>query len=307
MKEKVIYNQLNEVIKKHKAEYRLIRANHVPELEAEFAYNYAKGLFDEEFFNERLTSFHFSIDENESCAIQSVLLIALPQPVVMVYFHWNDSEYAVTVPPTYDQQTDRKIMMEIEKILNPYGYHITRARIPEKAMAVRSGLMQYGRNNIGYINNSGSFFRPVAFFTDLSCKDDVWGPPLMLDRCNRCKACLKACPTKAIDENRFLLHAERCITFHNEHLKEIPDYVTSSMHHCLIGCMICQSMCPANRQNITRIEERERFTESETSQILENTPIEILDTATRAKLDRLSLSEDYAVICRNLKLLLQQE
>jgi epoxyqueuosine reductase len=192
----------------------------------------------------------------------------------------------------------------MEEVLIPEGYDIKKARIPEKMLASYSGLMQYGRNNIGYVRHMGSFHRPVAFYTDLPCAEDQWEAPVMMDRCLRCKACIKACPTKAIGEDRFLLHAERCITFHNEHLKEIPGYVTPAMHHCLLGCMICQRVCPENRRFIDRIEVKEEFTEKETSDILNGIPFDQLIPATKRKLDRLFLSEDYSLLARNLGFLL---
>ena len=231
-------------------------------------------------------------------------MVAVPQPALIISFVYKGSEHPVTLPPTYDQQTDRAILESVEGILNPAGYRLKRARLPEKNLAAHSGLIRYGRNNIGYVEHMGSFHRTAAFYTDLPCEDSQWIQPEMMEHCLKCKACLKACPTGAIGEDRFLLHAERCITFHNEHLKEIPEYVHPSMHHCLLGCMICQKVCPENKDCVKWVEEREHFSEEETLCILNGIPYDILKSDTRKKLDRLSLTEDYNLLARNLGLLL---
>jgi epoxyqueuosine reductase len=77
------------------------------------------------------------------------------------------------------------------------------------------------------------------------------------------------------------------------------------MHHCLLGCMICQRVCPENRRFINRIEEKEHFSEEETGAVLSAVPYDELARITQQKLDRLSLTEDYSLLARNLNLLLQ--
>jgi epoxyqueuosine reductase len=294
-----IYKEIAGVMECHKAVYRMVSTEHINQAKAEIQRLHTDGFLQDDFFQERLTKFRFTAPDNVSMA-QSVLIVAVPQPILNLIFIWKGSEHEVTLPPTYDQQTDKIIMESLESILNPEGFHLYRASLPEKMLATHSGLMQYGRNNIGYIPGEGSFYRPVAFYTDLPCIEDQWESPVMMERCKRCKACIKACPTRAIGEDRFLLHAERCITFHNEHLMDIPDYVKPSMHHCLLGCMICQRVCPENRRVINRIEEREHFTEEETGAILAGVPYNKIPHSAQQKLDLLSLSEDYSLLARNL-------
>ncbi len=54
----------------------------------------------------------------------------------------------------------------MRSILGPAGIEVARARIPVKLLAVRTGLAQYGRNNIAYVRNMGSLVRLDAFCTD---------------------------------------------------------------------------------------------------------------------------------------------
>jgi len=95
-------------------------------------------------------------------------------------------------------------------------YQIARMALPLKILAVRSELASYGKNNISYIPGMGSFYRLIAFYSDFPCQEDIWLEPQMMKHCHNCSACLDNCPTGAITSGGFLLHAERCITFHNE-------------------------------------------------------------------------------------------
>jgi epoxyqueuosine reductase len=305
MKPENILAQLDKALKSHQAEYRITGIHHLPELESELHQQFEMGSFNKEFFQERLTFFNFK-PPDDGWDATSIIIASVPQPITVVHFTYNGIKHPVTLPPTYDQQTDQNMKESLEEVLNSAGYRISRARIPEKMMGTHSGLMQYGRNNIGYVRHMGSFHRPVTFFSDLPCNDDHWESPVMMERCFKCKACIKACPTHAIGEDRFLLHAERCITFHNEHLKEIPGYLQPSMHHCLFGCMICQKVCPENRKFVDRVEVKEYFSEGETTNILSGMLYDQLAPNTQQKLDRLSLTEDYSLLARNLGFLLHQ-
>ena len=97
-----------------------------------------------------------------------------------------------------------------------------------------------------------------------------WRPrePELLPECGNCRACLAACPTGAVDDDRVLLHAERCLTRFSENPGEWPAWIPESSHHCLVGCLLCQRVCPANPElplETTGL----RFTLVETRSLLE--------------------------------------
>jgi epoxyqueuosine reductase len=125
-----------------------------------------------------------------------------------------------------------------------------------------------------------------------------------MGKCLKCKACVVACPLGAIDEQRFLLYAERCLTFHNEHVIEFPKIIERSFHHSLFGCLRCQTVCPENKKAFNWKVERERFSEYETSVILNNIPLEQIPNSTKMKLSKLGLIDDYPLLARNLSVLL---
>ena len=283
---------------------KIVSAEHLKELEDELTLRKRTDKFDENFYQERLTSFKYTPTKGLTYA-RSIIVIAVPQPVVVLIFRWHGEDCSVYIPPTYDNSINEDVKEELEVILAPEDYHIEPTVLPLKLLAVRSGLAQYGRNNICYISGKGSFYRLIAFFSDLPCPEDSWRPFCMMERCDSCGACIMACPTGAIDEKRFLLHAELCLSFHNEHTGDFPKDINPHVHHCLFGCLICQNICPENKKNAIWLEERESFFEYETSLILNGIPLHQIPNSTRLKLDRLCLTDNYSLLARNLNVLLK--
>ncbi|GAH14734.1 unnamed protein product, partial [marine sediment metagenome] len=111
-----------------------------------------QGLLDSDFYNEYKDYFEFQ-PEAEFGEIRSLFIITVPQPQYKITFHWNNKEVPLIIPPTYLHGTDiiKKKKAFLEEILEPAGYHVEFARIPQKTLAVRVGLAEYGRNNITYV------------------------------------------------------------------------------------------------------------------------------------------------------------
>jgi epoxyqueuosine reductase len=125
-----------------------------------------------------------------------------------------------------------------------------------------------------------------------------------LDQCQTCIACVKKCPTRAIPPDRFLLRAEKCLTYHNESEAPFPEWIDPSWHNCLIGCMICQNVCPVNQPFVDRIVGEATFSEEETELILRNAPKDDLQPETQEKLERINMLKDFKLLSRNLNALL---
>ena len=123
--------------------------------------------------------------------------------------------------------------------------------------------------------------------------------------CEKCQLCGKACPTGAIPSDRFLLRAERCIPYHNEKKGDVsfPDWMNSFWHNCIVGCMYCQKVCPINRNFIEWIGEKEQFSEEETNLVLNGVPRDELPVITLRKLEKLSLTNYFDSLHRNLTVL----
>jgi epoxyqueuosine reductase len=269
---------------------------------------YKEGLLDKKLYKELLSSFSITSKPYLDSA-SSIIIVAVPTPPMRILFHWSGKPFPVIVPPTYVSYTPR--MESVRDILSEWlkidGFQLARPHLPLKTLAVQSGLASYGRNNICFVPGMGSFLQLVGAITDLPCDGNPWQEPKALNRCKKCTACLKLCPTGAITADRFLLHAERCLTYHNEAADNFPSWIHRSWHHCMIGCMRCQTACPENKHVAGWFEDRGEFSEDETALIVKKVSFDQLPAETVFKIKSLEINEDYQLLCRNLSMLIAGE
>jgi epoxyqueuosine reductase len=128
----------------------------------------------------------------------------------------------------------------------------------------------------------------------------------MMERCRACEACRRHCPAGAITAERFLLRAERCITFHNEKPANVPfpAWFDPAWQDCLLGCLRCQWVCPENRDVGQWVEDGVAFTQAETALLLRGVPLEEIPGSTLEKMQRVHLDRYAATLPRNLGALL---
>jgi epoxyqueuosine reductase len=287
---------------------QIVPISHLPDIREAVCGRYEHGLLDEALYREQLSSFSFDPPSNLPVA-RSIIILAVPTPQMRIVFHWRGARVPAIVPPTYVSYTPRResVQAVLAEWLQREGFRLAKPRLPLKTLAVRSGLAYYGRNNICVVPGMGSFLQLVGAFSDLPCDGDPWQEAQALDRCDTCVACLRLCPTGAITGDRFLIHAERCLTYHNEASADFPAWIDPSWHHCLIGCMRCQTCCPENKSLLQWFEDRAEFSEEETSLLLQRLPINRLPAATAAKIKKLEINEEYRFLCRNLSMILQRD
>ncbi len=302
MQEQFNATMLSEELVQRGYQSKIISSEHIHDLQAGIESQYRQGLFDDEFYAEELAGFDFKIAD-DFAGSKSVFIVAAPQPHVRVTFNRHSKSSPCTIPATYSYKTDRQIQDLLEKKLKPAGFRAKKANLPWKLLAVSSGLAQYGKNNITYVNGMGSYHRLVAFISDLPAAQDYWQAPQVLERCENCKACMNACPTGAIPADRFLLNAERCLTFHNERGAEFPQWIKPAWHNCLVGCLYCQKACPVNKDVPVSIEEGPEFSEKETALMLQGAPRSEFPQNAIDKLESLDMIEYLPVLGRNLSVL----
>lgn len=284
---------------------KIVSIEHIPELRENFKSSHNNGSIAEEFYERDLIHLDFDI-AGIFPRTKSLIVAAVPQPHVRVTFHLDRKPFLCVIPSNYNHKTDDYAQNIIESHLNHEGYFVERAKLPLKSLAVQSGLAKYGRNNIAYVEGMGSFFRLVAFVSDLPCSDDEddWGEFKIMEHCEECTICQKLCPTGAIPSDRFLLRAERCLTFFSEWPGEFPDWLDPYWHHCLVGCLMCQKTCPVNRTFKHYIVDGPTFSSAETEFILKSSPGSTLSDEILEKLNRLDITEYAGLLGRNLRALI---
>ncbi len=284
---------------------KIVSVGHVSELQQDIEEKYLRSLLSADVYREVLSYVDFRIPEISSRA-ESIIVVSVPQRQVRLTFNWNGNSLHCMVPPSYSHAPDEQAKNLLEPHLKSNGHHLVRADLPLKLLAVRSGLAQYGRNNISYVQGMGSFHRLAAFYSDLPCLEDNWGELVTMERCEKCTACGKVCPTGAIPSDRFLLRAERCLTFHNEGQGEFPPWLEPSWHHCLVGCLYCQKVCPVDKDFLEMIEEGAAFSHQETESLLQGRLRPKIPEETIIKLEKLGLIEYLDILHRNLGVLIQK-
>ncbi|WXG45696.1 MAG: 4Fe-4S double cluster binding domain-containing protein [Candidatus Atabeyarchaeum deiterrae] len=296
-------NELPNRLKDLGYQVRAISIHHLQLLQEHIQGQYHQGLLDNQFYQDRLAWLRFQIPETLPKA-ESMIVVAVPRPQTRAIFTWKGQRRPLIIPPTYTAYKDvtEKIQKLLAKILGEKGYRSTGTELPLKLLAVRSGLGQYGRNNLCYVSGMGSFLQLVAVYSDMPCQEDSWQEATMLPNCEKCELCRRACPTGAIPSDRFLLRAERCITYHNEKKGDVPfpSWMDASWHNCLEGCMRCQRACPLDKQFMEWIGEEEEFSEEETHLLLDGASRDKLPEETLRKLMHLDILDDLGILPRNL-------
>lgn len=229
----------------------------------------------------------------------SLIITAIPRPMETIGFTWKGSVQWILVPPSYIGYWD--ILKQTESVLTdmlaPMGYRPILCRVPQKLAAVRSGLAKYGRNNIAYVPDFGSFHMLLTFYSDMPCPEDEWNEPELMPQCTNCSACKNACPTGAISDDSFIIDHERCITLYSGYIPglDYPEWMDKSSIDCLIGCIKCQRNCPVNLPLTKNIEKNESFTEEETQLLRTGLNDGTLPDSIREKLTRLNLIQFFGV------------
>lgn len=289
--------------------FRVVSTSHLPELKGEIQTRRFQGQFDREFAETYLDKFKFT-PPDEPKEAQSIVVVAMPRPLTKAVFNWKGKKQSFILPPTYTAYDEKRLHVErlVADAVGKEDYGVATPQLPLKLLASRSGLVKYGRNNIAYAEGMGSFMRLTAVYSDMPCEVDGWQETQQMDRCRDCTLCQKACPTGAIPQDRFLLHAERCLTFHNEKDGKVPfpSWIKPEWHNCIVGCIRCQAACPEDKPYLNHVGETEEFSQQETEQLLAGTHAEALPSETVAKMKTLSLMDYFNELPRNLGALLSK-
>ena len=296
---------IKQLMSQNGYEFRTVSITRLSELQEDVARPIRQGLIDRQLSDR----WHFYMRANEDLPeAKAIITAAVPQPITRITFEWKGRIFPADIYPNYIYAEDeRRIEELLSSVLKKNNHKLVKASLAHKTLAVRSGLAEYGRNNISYVQGLGSFYRLVAFYTDLPCEEETWRESRAMKACENCTLCLEDCPTGSITIDRFLIRAENCLGWRNDlesdnpyWVKYQPDYPTA-----FIGCMVCQSICPVNKPYLDNVVEGPSFSEEETGQILDAVPLEELSPGIMAKL---GVSDGvYPLIPANLKALMEKQ
>ena len=135
------------------------------------------------------------------------------------------------------------------------------APIAERYWATQAGIGWIGKNRQLILPGKGSAFLLGELLVDV---DLVYDSPVA-NHCGKCRRCLDACPTKALNETSGL-DANLCLSYLTIEKRGPFNHSEASIvgkNNCLFGCDICQKACPWNRfstgNNIPEFQPKEGF------------------------------------------------
>lgn len=237
---------------------------------------------------------------------RSAIIVARKHGMASVTFRAKGKDIIMIIPSGYWDDgfsIDQAKELLKKDVFNGRDVVLEWSKLPLKTSAVRSGLAEYGLNNISFVKEFGSYHQLLGFYTDQEMEDQ-WGPYKTMRYCKGCSICKKACPTKCIRNGEFVIDVDHCLTLYNELPDAFPDWLPESAHHALVGCTKCQWDCPANKPYNNQVDNLAVLTEEETDLILGQAKNEVLQKQIQEKLKKYPSVADFDYFRRNARMAL---
>ena len=158
--------------------------------------------------------------------------------------------------PRIPYSEEYRTVLEFEAWLALLGVNTLQCNVPARLAAAKAGLGKFGRNNLLYDSEHGSYIWIFTWVTDKELEYDDIEENIGMSACNdACQKCVSACPTKALSKG-YSVNRGLCIPQLTCWSREgIDEETKSKIGSWLYGCDVCQDVCPENKDKFTESEE----------------------------------------------------
>lgn len=288
---------LEALSKRHGDRVKLIDIRHIRELKNKAENELPFGYWSDD-------SREFTIPDT-GFQVHSLLLIAVRHPLYAIVTFGYQGKHKSCYSPVKANLLTAQLYME--RFLRAHKVKFYRAKaLPLTRIGVQSEFAVYGRNEHTFIEELGSGFTYLAYYTDILCEHSSWSSGKLAKCCLKCQKCMHKCPTKAIREGGQGVDFERClekITVRDDH----PIiHISKKSYQCIYGCIECQRFCPLNGERAEHPIGPIRFTEQDINMLLAEAPFESFSEETQEKLSLLGMNEVKKAVARNIHILLNK-
>lgn len=190
-------------------------------------------------------------DYFEGC--QSILSVLVPYPVhrfnvsqgngKITSMAWGH-DYHKTV-----KELLQVIVTDLKSTLGEFDYkfHVDSGPLVDRELAVNGGLGFFGKNQFVIHPEGGLNVYIGHLLLNVTLEDDSIH---VSGTCGTCSNCIKACPSKALDEN-YIFHPNRCISELSQKKEHLTIIEMQSLGMNLYGCDVCQLVCPYLNEQVS--------------------------------------------------------
>ena len=153
--------------------------------------------------------------------------------------------YADEIPVSGNYPTSNAAFHASNKLmkrLRADGVRIEREYVPIRELLTRSGIGTSLKNGLTYIPGFGTRYAVQTLAADLPEPSFTPTQTPAPARCPTCHACERICPSGAISENGYDYKACARAYMGGDPME---DWVMDAMT-CILGCELCQKICPYN-------------------------------------------------------------
>lgn len=231
-----------------------------------------------DYFAKRLEA--YSDPSRVLAGVRSIIVLGFPYHTVpaaapaahqgrIARYAWGDADYHDLIHPRL-----KRLKQTIEAA-HPQAQArgvVDTAPLMEREFAQLAGLGWTGKNSLLLNQQRGSYFFLACLLTTL---DLPASQPHGSAHCGTCTRCLDACPTDAFAAPG-VVDSRRCISYLTiEHRGPIPRELRAGIGNWLLGCDVCQEVCPWNQRATRR--EAATATAAELWPRREHNPIDLIE------------------------------